>query len=173
MQGHATAHHDDPSLRPVSISISAVAVLVALVSLLGHRAHNRTILVQNETIAQWVYYESKATGRTSYDAMLDFLPLAQVINPASAQDLRDKYQKKIQQSDQAQQQLKTKADALEHEVAHQETSSDRFDIGDVCLEASLVIMSTTLLTKRRLYWGIGLALAGVGMVTALTGLFLS
>jgi hypothetical protein len=103
--------------------------------------------------------------------MLDFLPVAQVTSPASAQDLRDKYKKKILQMDQEQQQLKTKADALEHEVAHQETSADRFDIGDVCLEASLVIMSTTLLTRRRLYWGIGLALAGLGIVTAITGLF--
>lgn len=173
MQGHAPAQHEDPKLLPVSITVSVVAVLLALVSLLGHRAHTRTIFAQNRTISQWVYYESKATGRTSYDALLDFLPVAQLTNPANAANVKQKYQQKIEQSDHEQKDIEAKANALEVEVEHQENAADRFDLGDVCLEAALVIMSLTLLTKRRLYWAIGCGVASVGLLIATTGLFVA
>jgi len=173
MQGHAPAQHEDPSLLPVSITVSVIAVLLALVSLLGHRAHTRTIFAQNQTIGQWVYLESKATGRTSYDALLDFLPIAPLTDSANAAKVKQKYEQKIEQSDREQKDIRAKADALEVEVEHQEHAADRFDLGDVCLEAALVIISITFLTKSRLYWAIGLALAGVGLVVATTGLFLA
>jgi len=168
MQGHSPAH-DDPSLLPVSLTVSIVAVLLALISLLGHRAHTRTLYTQNETIAQWVYYESKATGRTSYDAMLDFLPLAQMKDPASAAKLKETYQHKIENLDAEQEKIGAKAEALEIKEMRQENAADRFDLGDVCLEAALVIVSITLLTKRRLYWWIGLGFAGMGILIAATG----
>ena len=172
MQGHSTASHDDPSLLPVSLTVSVIAVLLALISLLGHRAHSRTLYTQNETIGQWVYYESKATGRTSYDAMLDFLPSAQLKDPAGATKLKEIYQQKIQHLDSEQETIGEKAEALENKVIRQENAADRFDLGDVCLEAALVIVSITLLTKRRLYWWIGLGFSAAGILIASTGFFL-
>lgn len=171
MQEHSLAQHDDPSLLPVSLTVSILAVLIALVSLLGHRAHSRTLYTQNETIAQWVYYESKATGRTSYDAMLDFLPLAQLTDPASAAKLKETYQHKIEHLDAEQEKIGAEAEALEIKEMRQENAADRFDLGDVCLEAGLVIVSITLLTKRRLYWWIGLGFACVGILIAASGFF--
>ena len=81
------------------------------------------------------------------------------------------YLQHIEQSDREQKEIETRADAFEREVARREHAADRFDFGTGCLEAALVIMSVTLLTKRRLYWGIGLALACVGVVIASTGFF--
>jgi hypothetical protein len=171
MEGQSLAQHDDPDLLPVSISTSILAVLIALVSLLGHRAHTRTIFAQNRASSEWVDYASKATGRASYDALLDFLSVAQLRDPADAGKVRDKYLQHIEQSDREQKEIETRADAFEREVARREHAADRFDFGTGCLEAALVIMSVTLLTKRRLYWAIGLALACVGVVIASTGFF--
>ncbi|HEX3685843.1 MAG TPA: DUF4337 domain-containing protein [Bryobacteraceae bacterium] len=171
MQGHSLAPHDDPSLLPVSLTVSIVAVLIALVSLIAHRAHTRTIYTQNETITQWVYYASKATGRTSYDAMLDFLPGAPLKDPASAAKLEQTYRQKIEHIDAEQEKIGARAEALENTVTRQENAADRFDLGDVWLEAALVIVSITLLTKRRLYWWIGLTFASVGILIASTGFF--
>jgi len=151
--------------------MSVLAVLLATISLLGHRAHSRTIYTQNQTIAQWVYYESKASGRTSYDALLDFLPVVQLNDPAEASKVRQNYERKIAQSDEDQKRLREKADALEAEVARQEDAADHFDFADVCLEAALVITSVTFLTKRRFYWVLGLVLAGVGVVVGSAGFF--
>lgn len=173
MNGHSRAQPDDPGLLPISISTSVLAVLIALVSVLGHRAHTRTIFAQNQSIGEWVDYASKATGRASYDALLDFVSIAQPKNPADAVKVRNKYLHNIEQSEREQKEIEARADALEREVVRQEHASDRFDFGEVCLEAALVIMSVTLLTKRRLYWGMGLVLACAGLVIATTGFFVA
>jgi hypothetical protein len=171
MEGPSPAQHEDPTLLPVSLSTSILAVVIALVSLLGHRAHTRTIFAQNRASSEWVDYAAKATGRASYDALLDFLAVAQLRDTANAGKVRDKYLQQIEQSDREQKEIEARADALEREVAGREHAADRFDFGNGCLEAALVIMSVTLLTRRKLYWGIGLALACVGLVIASTGFF--
>jgi Domain of unknown function (DUF4337) len=171
MQGHSLAQNHDDALLPVSISTSILAVLIALVSLLSHRSHTRTLFEQNQSTSEWVYYGSKATGRATYDALLDFLSAAQLRDPGLAGKVRDKYLHNIEQSDREQKEIEARADALDRAVIRQEHAADRFDFGGVCLEAALIIMSVTLLTKRRLYWGIGLALASVGLVIAATGFF--
>ena len=171
MQGPLPEQSGDSKLLPVSITTSILAVLVALVSLLGHRSHSRTTFTQNQSTGEWVDYASKATGRASYDALLDFLSIAQLRDPANAGKVRDKFLHSIEQSDREQKEIEARADALEREVLRQEHAADRFDFGDGCLEAALVITSVTLLTKRRLYWGIGIVLACVGLVIAATGFF--
>jgi uncharacterized protein DUF4337 len=171
MQEPLATQPADSSLLPVSITTSILAVLVALVSLLGHRSHTRTIFAQNQSTGEWVDYASKATGRASYDALLDFLSVAQLRDPSAAGKVREKFLQSIEQSDREQKEIEAKADALEHEVTRRETAADRYDAGDVCLEAALVITSITLLTKRLLYWGIGIVLACVGLLIAATGLF--
>jgi len=173
MEGPSPAQHEDPSLLPVSLSTSILAVVIALVSLLGHRAHTRTIFAQNRASSEWVDYAAKATGRASYDAVLDFLAVAQLRDPANAGKVRDKCLRQIEQSDREQKEIEARADALEREVAGREHAADRFDFGNGCLEAALVIMSVTLLTRRKLYWGIGLALACVGLAIAATGFFVA
>jgi Domain of unknown function (DUF4337) len=171
MEGPSPAQHEDATLLPVSLSTSILAVVIALVSLLGHRAHTRTIFAQNRASSEWVDYAAKATGRASYDALLDFLAVAQLRDTANAGKVRDKCLQQIEQSDREQKEIEARADALEREVAGREHAADRFDFGNGCLEAALVIMSVTLLTRRKLYWGIGLALAGVGLVIASSGFF--
>jgi hypothetical protein len=171
MQEPLATEPTDSRLLPVSVTTSILAVLVALVSLLGHRSHTRTIFAQNQSTGEWVDYASKATGRASYDAFLDFLSVAQLRDPASAGKVREKFLQSIEQSDREQKEIEANADALEHEVRRQENAADRFDFGDVCLEAALVITSVTLLTKRRFYWGVGIVLACVGLVIAATGFF--
>jgi len=47
--------------------------------------------------------------------------------------------------------------------------ADRYDLGEVMLEAALVICSITLLTRKKLYWGMGLVLAAVGIAVAAAG----
>ena len=50
--------------------------------------------------------------------------------------------------------------------------ADRFDLGEVMLEAALVICSITLLTRKRIFWGLGLVLGLAGLAIGATGLFI-
>ncbi len=52
LKEHAEAAAERKGLAPVSLTMAIVAVLVATISLLGHRAHTEEILLQNKTTDQ-------------------------------------------------------------------------------------------------------------------------
>ena len=175
MHGHSLGQHedDDAGMLPVSITISVVAVLMALVSLLGHRAHTRALMAQNRMNDAWVHYQSQALARINYNALLDFLSFAQVRDPAVAGKMKTKYEQQHEQAAREQKETEAEATRFDLEVEHRETAADRFDLADVLFEAAVVVISVTLLTKRRLYWGIGLGLASMAAAVGATGLFVS
>lgn len=171
MHRHTETSHDNPEFFAVSVTISIFAVLIAAVSLLGHRAHTHTILAQNRTTDEWVSYEAKAVRLSNYDAMLDLLSVPHAADPTIAASVKTRYKERREQDEREQKELEAKAEALQREMVRQEIAADRFDGGSVCLEAALVITSITALTKRRLFWGIGMVLGCVGLAIATTGFF--
>ena len=68
-----------------------------------------------------------------------------------------------------QEEIEAEAKKAEDEVAVQQRRADRFDLGEVMLEAGLVICSITLMTRKRLFWLAGLVLGLVGLATASAG----
>jgi len=173
MHEYPHASDDDAALRPVSITISVLAVLVVLVAALSHRAHTYAVLAQNRTVAEWSYYESRVAGQSADDAFLDLLSVAQVRDGAKVAKLEEKYRQKLKEKNREEKQFETSADVLEAQVVRREAAANRFDVGNVFLEAAVVISSITMLTKRRLYWGIGLGFAVAGIAIAITGAFVT
>jgi gas vesicle protein len=168
---HVHEAEHDPSLAPVTITMAILAVLVAAVSLLGHRAHTEELLLQNKSTSQWAYYQAKNIRRHTYELFLDLLSVSDPKNSELAEKIKQKYSKVIERYDGEQKDIEAEAKKLEDEVSHEQRRADRFDIGEVCLECALVICSITLLTKKRLYWGFGLVLGVAGVSLALTGLW--
>jgi hypothetical protein len=68
--------------------------------------------------------------------------------------------------------IEDKAHELEAEVASERHRADRFDLAEVFLEIGLVITSITLLSGRRIFWGLGLAMGAAGIVIAASGFLL-
>ena len=60
-------------MAPVSLTMAIVAVLVATVSLLGHRAHTEEILLQNKTTDQWAYFQAKNLRLNNLQALNDLM----------------------------------------------------------------------------------------------------
>src|SRR5260370_41883495 len=60
---HAEHAREHPDLAPVTLTMAVLAVLVATVSLLGHRAHTEEIILQNKGTDQWAYYQAKNIRR--------------------------------------------------------------------------------------------------------------
>src|ERR1035437_7607182 len=59
---------ENKTLAPVSLTMAILAVLVATVSLLGHRAHTEEILMQTRATDQWAYYQAKNMRRNNLEA---------------------------------------------------------------------------------------------------------
>jgi hypothetical protein len=169
LQEHAEHGAHEPSLAPVTLTMAIFAVLVAAVSLLGHRAHTEELLLQTKATDQWAYYQAKDIRRRSYEVFLDELSLSTPQNADLAAKVKDKYGKEVARYTKEQGEIEAEAKAAEDEVALERRRADRFDLGEVMLEAGLVICSITLMTRKRLFWQSGTALGLVGLAIAAAG----
>jgi len=84
--------------------------------------------------------------------------------------VREKYEREIERYKEEQKKIEEDAREFEKETDRARRKADRFDLGEGFLEAGLVIASITLLTRRRFYWILGIALGVVGVAVAATGL---
>ena len=74
----------------------------------------------------------------------------------------ERYQEELEE-------IQSEARGLETEVQMEQRKANRFDLGEVCLEAAIVIASLTLLTKRRMFWQLGIGMGAIGLGITLTG----
>ena len=167
---HAEEAHHDPTLVPVTVTMAMLAVLVAAVSLLGHRTHTEELLLQNQSTDRWAQYQAKSIRRHNYDMFQDFLGVSMVRDPEAASKLRERYAREVERYRDEQKELDGEAHRLEAETIHARHQADRYDLAEVFLEVALVITSMTLLTRRRSFWFAGILIAAVGIVVALSGL---
>jgi hypothetical protein len=65
--------------------------------------------------------------------------------------------------------IQAEAKKAEAEVKVEEARADRYDLGEVLLEAALVICSITLLTRKKIFWYLGILLGLAGIVTGIMG----
>ena len=166
LQEHAEHARHDPSLAPMTLTMAVLAVLVATVSLLGHRMHTEEIVLQNKVTDQWAYYQAKNIRRHTDELFADLTTVISGRDEESVAKLREKYKTEAERYRDEQKELDAKARELEQETDLARRKGDRFDLGEVLLEIALVITSITLLSGRRLFWHVGLILGAAGILVA-------
>ena len=172
LREEAEKGREDPSLAPISVTMAVLAVFVALVSLLGHRAHTEELLLQNRATDQWAYYQAKNIRRHNYEMGEDLLALVEFKNQAQAEQVREKYRHQAERYKKEQSEIEEQAKDLEKESAGEQRRANRFDLGEVFLEIGLVIASLALLSRKRVFWFIGMASGVAGLALAATGFLL-
>ncbi len=165
------AHHD-PSMAPVSLTMAVVAVLVAVASLLGHRAHTEELVLQTQSTDKWAYYQAKNIREHEDVLFSDLTAIAGGNDAAATAKLRDKYSQEAERYSHEKKEIEGEARKLEEEVTMERNRADRYDLAEVFLEIGLVITSITLLSGKRLFWHLGMVLAVVGIVVAATGVMI-
>jgi hypothetical protein len=165
-----TEEHDHhPLVLPVSLTISILAVFVAGITLLGHRAHTEELLLQSQATDQWAYYQAKNIRLHEMQTMVDLLGAITPLDKEKNATLREKYQKEVERYNSDKESIGEKAKDLEKERDTLSHRADRFDGGEALVEVGLVICSITLLTKRKPFWYGGMSIGIVGIVIAATG----
>jgi hypothetical protein len=164
---HEHAEHGHaPGMAPVSFTMALLAVLVAVVTLLGHRSHTEEILLQNKTTDEWAYYQAKNLRRNNLEALRDMMGALEGKDSERAEAVEKKFDASIEKYADDQKEIQQEAKDLETELKQMARRADRFDMGEVLLEIGLVITSITLLTGRRLYWRLGMGFGALGIVAA-------
>jgi hypothetical protein len=157
---------------PVSLTMSILAVLVAGATLLGHRAHTEELLLQTRATDQWAYYQAKNIRLHEVQGIADLLGALVPQEKKETLAVRDKYLKEVERYQNDKEDISEKAKELEKERDVASRRADRFDGGEALLQVGLVICSVTMLTRRRAFWFGGMFVAALGVLMALTGLFL-
>lgn len=167
------SHHEDhPLVVPVSITISIMAVFVAGVSLLGHRAHTEGLRFETQAASRWTQYQAKSIRLHEDHIGLDLTRLEASLNKELAEELKEKYAKEIEHYEGDKEDVTQEAQNLEKERDLTVRQADRFDGGEALLEIGLVICSITLLTKKKFFWIGGVLIGAAGIAVAATGFFL-
>jgi Domain of unknown function (DUF4337) len=166
-QAEEAAQH---KLAPVTVTMAILAVLVAAVSLLGHRAHTEEMLNQTRATDHWAYYQAKEIRRRNYELFVDEMSVFALQKSEQADKVKEKYQKEIERYKEEGQDIQAEARKAEEEVAAERRHANYFDLGEVLLEAALVICSITVLTRKRFFWYLGTALGLIGLGIDITGL---
>jgi hypothetical protein len=171
LKEHAEHAKEDPSLAPISVTMAMLAVLVAVVTLLGHRAHTEEVVLQAKASDQWAYYQAKNIRRHEDEIFSDLASVETTTDAAALAKLREKYSSEAARYKDDQKEIEDKAREMEAEVGTERNRADRYDLAEVFLEVGLVITSITLLSGRRFFWMLGMLLGVIGIVLAGTGFF--
>jgi len=165
-------HEDHPLVLPVSITISIMAVFVAGVSLLGHRAHTEGLRLETQAASRWAQYQAKSVRLHEAQGFSDIVKLVAPLNKELGEQLKEKYVKEVEHYEGDKVDVSKEAKNLEEERDLTVRQADRFDGGEALLEIGLVICSITLLTKRKAFWLSGVLIGVLGAAMAATGFFL-
>jgi hypothetical protein len=186
LEEHAEHAEHDRMMMPVALTMTILAVLVAVVTVLGHRTHTEAILSQtraaveqNRAADEWAFYQAHKIRTNDTDLTSDLMSVVAIANKDEAKkktkgyaDHQQHWATELKESEDKAHEKEKKVGEFEEKVEAAEAKADRFDLGEVLLEIGLVITSITLLTHKRIYWFVGLGFSVVGIVAATLGVLL-
>ncbi len=166
LQEHAEHGSRESAMRPVAFTMSVLAVLVAVTTVLGHRTHTEAVLTQNKATDQWNYYQAHKIRSNDTELTADLLGVVALSDPAAADKVKKAYADHQAKWAAELNDAQAKAETLEAQVRSAEARAGRFDFAEALLEIALVITSVTLLTRSRAYWYFGMVFALAGILSA-------
>ena len=148
-----------PEQKQVGITMAVGAVLLAIATMLAHRAHTEEVLLQTRTNDQWGYYQAKNNRSAMYaaDAKLALLMRAE------GQRVATEFTNQADEQKRGSEEVRQSAEKLEEETRAEAKRANYFDLAEVSLEATIVLCSITLLSSSLLYWKISFASTAVGV----------
>jgi hypothetical protein len=169
LRERAEKAREDHSLAAVSLTMAVVAVFVAVVSLLGHRAHTEEVVLQTQWADKWAQYQAKSI-REHEDALFsDFSAVSAGSNTEGLAKFHETAAAEAERYKHDKEKLGDEGHELQAEVDKTRHRPDRYDLAEVFLEVGLVVTSITLLSGRRIFWHLGIVLTVLGVVVAVMG----
>jgi hypothetical protein len=163
----------ESAMRPVAFTMSVVAVLVAITTVLGHRTHTEAVLKRAEASDVWNEYQAKKNRAYDTALVTDLLGVVNVSDKDGAAKIAKGYASHQEKWADDLKEEQKEATGLEDKVKLAERHAKFFDLGEALLEIGLVISSVTLLTRTKLFWYFGIVFSIAGIISVATVLFLN
>jgi Domain of unknown function (DUF4337) len=168
LKEHAEHGAHEATLRPVAFTMSVLAVMVAVTTVLGHRTHTEAVLYQNKATDQWNEYQAKKIRSSDTALISDLMNVITIADKDAAAKIEKSYADHQAKWNEDLKEEQDRAEALEKKVDGAERRADRFDLAEALLEIGLVITSVTLLTRSRIYWYLGIVFSICGIASAVS-----
>lgn len=154
-------------LTYVSLAISVLAVLVAMVTVMGHRTHTEAVLSQARASDQWNEYQARKMRIQQVAIATDLLSL----QPSNGDQAAVQAKLSDYKSNLTKWQKETDADADkakddENDVKLAERKAVRWDLSEAMLQIAVVLASITLLTRKHLFVMAAIVLGFAGLLIA-------
>jgi hypothetical protein len=162
-------HGEEPWTLPVAVTLAILAVLVAMATLMGHRAATEELLLQTQASDQWAFFQAKNIRLHEMQGIADVLGSIQAVDKEKTEAMREQYLKDVERYEKEKDEISEKAKELENERAMVARREDRYDAAEVILEIALIVCSLTLLTKKRFFWFAGIVVGMTGVVVGVSG----
>jgi hypothetical protein len=172
LREHAEHGAHESVLRPVAFTMSVLAVLVAVTTVLGHRTHTEAVLDQNKATDEWNFYQAHKIRANDTEMAQDLLGVVSLGDKDAGAKIAKAYADHEKKWADELSEEQNQAEATEKKVSEAEARADRFDLAEALLEIGLVITSVTLLTKSRIYWYLGLVFSVCGVLSVVSAFFL-
>ena len=168
-------HHEvegaDPLGKKIGVLASVLAVFLAIVTIVSHRAHTDAVLYKSDANDKWAFYQAKKIKFHSLELGVDLLNALPTQGPQTAATAA-RYEKEkkryTKESDEAQEDARK----MDEKAAHVEDQALRFDFGEGLLEIGLVLTSLYFIARSTLFPVVGVISAVIGIAMAISGYLL-
>jgi hypothetical protein len=161
-------HSGDSFAQAVGVAVGVIGIILAVVTIGSHRAHNAAVINRTEENDQWSFYQAKRIRQQVLDVGAD---LARVLSSdqSKVQAIVDKYTRQSAHYSEETKDIEKEAHTRHEETAREEARAVRLDIGEGFLELGLVLSSLYFLSKRKFFPVIGITAAVIGTVLGVMG----
>ena len=172
LKENAEKGSENQAMRPVAFTMSLLAVLVAVSTVMGHRTHTEAILFQSKASDIWNEYQARHIRAHDTELASGLLSALTVSDKTAAAKTLQKWNEALAKSAQDLKDAQEQARGYDEKVEFAEHKANRFDLAEALLEIGLVITSVTLLTRSRIYWYLGIVFSVGGILSAVSAYFL-
>jgi hypothetical protein len=165
----------------MAITTVLIAVAATLSTFKGGGYSTRSLLNQTKASDQWAFFQSKSIKSYIYDLRKENLEIQieslekQKGNDALLKKYRDMavdYELKVKKYEQEKETISKVATGFEQLRDESKIHSDKFGIGVIFLQISILLSSIATLSKKRFVWICGLVFGAIGIFFFLDGFFL-
>jgi lipopolysaccharide export LptBFGC system permease protein LptF len=164
---HEEAHHvsSDPKSKwilMVALFTALVSVLAALSGLLSSHHENEALLAQIKASDQWNYYQAKGIKSEIVSSAMKAVHAGEVDTASDA---------RIEKYKTEQEQIKQKAEGLEKETEENLALHIKLSRAVTLFQISIAVSAISILTRRKLFWYIGICFSLAACYFLLQGVF--
>lgn len=164
----------------VALTTAAVAVLTAFTTLYMGKFSSRTMLYQAQESDQWAFYQAKSIKSHTYELQKQQLELTlESLKGKITKDLEAKYRKVIDgyaanvaRYDTEKSEIKERAEGHAKDKQVSQLKAGQFSYGLIFMQIALMMSSIAVITKKKPLWYLGIAVAALGCVYFINGMYL-